>query len=87
MHRRHSNLLCAPSDLLRFLGCPRATWLDLKALDEPLERAADAPQMVLIQDYGHAHEHAFLEDLKTRCQPTSETAPLPTLKTAPPVVW
>ncbi|MBK1670967.1 hypothetical protein CKO28_23430, partial [Rhodovibrio sodomensis] len=66
MHRRHGNLLCAPSDLLRFLGCLHATWLDLKALNEPLERAADDPQMALIQDHGHAHERAFLDDLKAR---------------------
>jgi len=64
MHRRNGSLLCAPSDLLRFLGCPHATWLDLKALDEPLERAADDPQMALIQDHGYAHEQAFLDNLK-----------------------
>ena len=66
MHRRHGNLLCAPSDLFSFLGCPHATWLDLKALGEPLERGADDPQMELVQDHGHAHERAFLDDLKAR---------------------
>jgi uncharacterized protein len=52
------------SDLVNFSECAHLTTLDLRALEEPLERADDEEETRLIQGKGQAHEQAYLAHLQ-----------------------
>ena len=57
-------VLHSATDLCHFLECQFLTARDLRALEEPLERVADTEDAELIQRKGHAHEAAYLAQLK-----------------------
>ena len=66
MRRRGDRIVLSPSDLMRFQGCAHATALDLRLLKgEALVPAEDTASAQLIQAKGDAHEHVFLETLKS----------------------
>lgn len=66
MKLQNDRVVLSPSDLMRFRGCTHATALDLRRLrGEKLLPAEDSGDMVLLQGLGDAHEHAFLESLRT----------------------
>jgi uncharacterized protein len=65
MQRRDHGLLFSASDLVTFLGCRHATWLDLRALDDPaLQGAPTDEQLELLQAKGDEHETAYLASLR-----------------------
>jgi predicted RecB family nuclease len=57
-------LVFSASDLVNFLGCRHATYLDRKHLDEPMATAAEDPMLKLLQEKGIAHERRYLETLR-----------------------
>jgi predicted RecB family nuclease len=62
----HEQLLHAPTDLVRFLGCAHATALDLQRLRDPAslpEKADDDALTGLVQQQGLAHEDAYRQRL------------------------
>ncbi len=68
MRRFGGSILLSATDLMRFMGCPHATYLDLQYLNgvvglKPCEDSEDA---ALLQARGDAHEKAHLETLKAR---------------------
>ena len=64
MQRTEDGLLYSASDLLNFLGCRHATFLDLTDLETPLPKAVDDPQLRLRQEKGLEHERAHLQRLR-----------------------
>ena len=61
---KDNNLLFSPSDLLTFLGCHHATFLDLKQLSDDIKAAEDSASNKLLQDKGYEHEKNYLQSLK-----------------------
>ncbi|MBV8937335.1 MAG: TM0106 family RecB-like putative nuclease, partial [Alphaproteobacteria bacterium] len=57
-------LLLSATDLVNFLGCWHATWLDLRDLTEPVELPARDAAAVLIFAKGVEHEKRHLASLK-----------------------
>lgn len=57
-------LLFSPSDLITFLGCHHATYLDLKWLSGEIKPAEDSTSNKLLQDKGYEHEKNYLQSLK-----------------------
>ncbi|MYA76040.1 MAG: TM0106 family RecB-like putative nuclease [Gemmatimonadetes bacterium] len=53
------------TDLVYYLGCRHATYLDLRSLEEDLEKAESDETMRLLQRKGLEHEKAYLERLRT----------------------
>lgn len=66
MRRHEERLLLSAGDLVTFLGCRHATALDLRALDEPLEKSAPDPTLSFLQTKGIEHELDYLRDLEDR---------------------
>lgn len=67
MRTHHDSLLHSASDLNAFLGCAHAAALNLRKLRDPAslpEKAADEDGAALVQDAGHKHEAAYLDQLK-----------------------
>ena len=65
MRRLDGQVLLSASDLMRFMECRHATALDLRYLNgEKLEPAADSEEAEILQQYGDAHEAAYLQALK-----------------------
>ena len=58
------NLLLSASDLVNFLGCRHATYLDLRDLTDPLEIFERDAATVLIFEKGLEHERRYLASLK-----------------------
>jgi predicted RecB family nuclease len=54
----------SPSDLVTFLGCHHATFLDVKNLTEELATTESSGTERLLQKKGLEHEKAFLQQLK-----------------------
>lgn len=52
------------TDLVNYLGCRHATYLDMRSLVEDLEKAEDDETMALLQRKGLEHENAYLERLR-----------------------
>src|SRR5580692_2964902 len=52
------------TDLIAFLGCRHATFLDRRNLDEPMPPGAEDPLLALLQEKGLAHERRYLEVLR-----------------------
>jgi predicted RecB family nuclease len=63
MQRTENGLLYSASDMLNFLGCRHATFLDLIDLKAPISKAIDDPQLRLLQEKGFEHERAHLQRL------------------------
>lgn len=57
-------LLFSASDLIIFLGCHHATYLDLKWLGGEIKPAEDSTSNKLLQDKGYEHEKNYLQSLK-----------------------
>lgn len=53
------------TDLVNYLGCRHATYLDMRSLVEDLEKAEADATMALLQRKGLEHENAYLERLRT----------------------
>lgn len=67
MRKYNGTFLHSASDLNVFLSCAHAVALNLQKLTRPdslPERAIDDESTVLIQDAGHAHEAAYLAQLR-----------------------
>ena len=64
MQRIDGNLLLSASDLVNFLGCAHASWLDLRQLSDPVELPEPDPSKALIQKKGLEHERSYLAGLK-----------------------
>jgi predicted RecB family nuclease len=52
------------TDLIAFLGCRHATFLDRRNLGEPIPPAAEDPLLALLQQKGFAHERRYLDFLR-----------------------
>jgi predicted RecB family nuclease len=57
-------LVFSATDLVNFLGCRHAAFLDRKHLDEPLPLSPEDPLLKLLQAKGLAHELGYLESLR-----------------------
>lgn len=58
------NLLFAATDIVNFLGCRHAIYLDRLNLDQPAPVAEDDPYLVLLQETGLEHERRYLDRLR-----------------------
>lgn len=66
MHNSNGKILYSATDLVGFLECEHLTTLDLLDLESPLPRAPEDEQVALIQQKGHDHERAYVEQLRSR---------------------
>jgi predicted RecB family nuclease len=66
MFRKESTTLFSASDLVNFMGCAHATFLDLRNLDAPVAFPAEDEQTKLLQEKGFEHERAYLERLRAQ---------------------
>jgi predicted RecB family nuclease len=66
MQKSNGRILYSATDLIAFLECEHLTSLDLLDLDSPLPRAPEDAQVALIQQKGHAHERAYVDQLRAR---------------------
>ena len=64
MQKLSGKLRHSASDLVNFSACSHLTHLDLSNLAQPLPKAEDTEEMVLIQQKGFAHEALYWEHLK-----------------------
>ncbi len=64
MRIQKGSLIFSASDLVNFLGCRHATYLDRRHLDEPMPLADADPLLALLQEKGLAHERRYLEVLR-----------------------
>jgi predicted RecB family nuclease len=62
------------TDLVNFLGCRHATFLDRLNLGDPISLGEDDPLLVLLQEKGVAHERRYLERLKSEGRQVVEIA-------------
>ncbi len=60
----NNEYLSSPSDLVTFLECKHASFLDVKQLTEPVESAEKSATAKLLQEKGSEHESFYLETLK-----------------------
>jgi uncharacterized protein len=60
----NDQILYSPSDLVTFLGCHHASFLDVKALSESMDKAEASTTVQLLQQKGLEHEAAYLQQLK-----------------------
>jgi predicted RecB family nuclease len=60
----NGGLIFSATDLVNFLGCRHATFLDRRNLDQPMPLGEVDPLLVLLQQKGIAHEQRYLEKLK-----------------------
>src|SRR6185437_4759614 len=74
MRRYHDRLLFSASDLVNFLGCRHATFLDRRQLDDPVPIAEDDAYTKLLQEKGFEHERALRERLQTEGRQVIEIA-------------
>ena len=65
-------ILYSATDLVTYIGCKHASFLDYKALTEELERSEDSPLVKLLQKKGFEHEGEFLQQLKNEGLSTVE---------------
>jgi predicted RecB family nuclease len=64
MRIHHDSLIFSATDLVNFLGCRHASFLDRRNIDEPAPVAADDPYLVLLQEKGIEHERRYLDTLR-----------------------
>ena len=60
----NKQILYSPSNLVTFLGCHHASFLDVKALSEDMETTGASTTGQLLQKKGLEHEAAYLQHLK-----------------------
>ncbi|SCU76043.1 conserved hypothetical protein [Cupriavidus necator] len=63
MQKKNGLYLFSASDIVSFLECEHSTSLGLQHLETPLPKAAEDPQLQLIQEKGIAHEAEYLKRL------------------------
>lgn len=61
---KKAKFLFSPSDLITFLGCHHALYLDLKRHTDGIEPSQDSTTNKLLQEKGYQHEEAYLQSLK-----------------------
>src|ERR1700674_729870 len=61
---QNNSLTFSATDLVNFLGCSHATYLDRRNLDAPVEFGAEDPLLALLQEKGLAHERRYLQKLQ-----------------------
>ena len=66
MRKLNDQILYSPSDLIRFLESPFASWMERARLEDPkkYEPDEDSAEKKLVQKKGFTHEAAFLDKLK-----------------------
>jgi predicted RecB family nuclease len=64
MRIHHDSLIFSATDLVNFLGCRHASFLDRRNIDEPAPVAEDDPYLVLLQEKGIEHERRYLDTLR-----------------------
>ena len=64
MRRHRGRLLFSATDLVTFLGCRHATFLDRHHVDHPMPVAVDDAYAKLLQEKGHEHERALRDRLR-----------------------
>src|SRR6202041_1231866 len=67
-----NGLLLSASDLVAFLGCQHASYLDLRQLTDPVEFASPDAATALIQAKGLEHERSYLATLKASGRSVAE---------------
>ncbi|MBS0380749.1 MAG: TM0106 family RecB-like putative nuclease [Proteobacteria bacterium] len=72
MRRYQDQIVFSASDLVTFLGCRHATFLDRRQLDTPVEVAEDDAHAKLLQDKGLEHERRLLERYKAEGKRVAE---------------
>ena len=84
MKKNKGKIICSPSDLVTFLGCQHASFLDVKALSKKIPTTEDSSTAKLLQKKGLEHEAAFLQSLKKEGKTVAEIpdAPAPAFRTA-----
>jgi hypothetical protein len=68
-------LLLSATDLVNFLGCRHATYLDLRDLTEPVQIAEPDAATALVFEKGIEHERRYLALLKAQGFAVIEIAP------------
>ncbi len=66
---RNFSILTLPSDLVTFLGCRHASFLDMKALSASMDKLDVSTTGQLLQQKGLGHEAAYLYQLKVEQSP------------------
>jgi predicted RecB family nuclease len=64
MRFHKDSLIFSATDIVNFLGCRHATFLDRRNLDDPAPAAVDDPFLILLQEKGNEHERRYLETLR-----------------------
>ena len=64
------NLVYSPSDLIRFMESPFASWMDRYNLENPGQLTPDTEteEQKLVQETGNKHEHKFVAKLKSEAR-------------------
>src|SRR3546814_16436649 len=74
MQRWNGSTLFSASDLVNFMGCTHATFLDLRNLSPPVAFPPDDEQVALLQEKGLAQERDYLAHLKAEGRTVVEIA-------------
>jgi predicted RecB family nuclease len=72
MHKHQGQIRFSASDLVNFLGCRHATFLDLRQLAAPIKLAEDDSTRKLLQQKGLEHERRYLETLRAEGRSIAE---------------
>ena len=75
MRRYNEQILYSASDLVAFLGCRHATFLDRRQLDNPVPVAEDDEYLQLLQEKGLEHERSLLARFQAEGKRVVEIAP------------
>ncbi len=60
----NGHILFSPTDLVKFLGCRHASFLDFNAFSDEAETEGEESLNELLQKRGLEHEHDYLQQLK-----------------------
>ena len=63
---KNNNLIFSASDLVTFLGCRHATFLDRRHVDGPYELPDEDPYLELLQEKGNEYERAYRNKLEAQ---------------------
>lgn len=74
MRIHNDTLIFSATDLVNFLGCRHASFLDRWHLGDPTLVAEDDPYLKLLQDKGIEHEKRYLETLRSEGRQVIEIA-------------
>ncbi|MGL4437903.1 MAG: hypothetical protein ACRCUE_01400 [Bosea sp. (in: a-proteobacteria)] len=66
MQKRNGTILFSASDLVNFMGCTHATFMDLRQLEIAVTFSEDDEQTKLLQQKGIEHERAYLQRLRVQ---------------------